>query len=324
MKQTDLTATSPQARAAASQRWDAIDLARGIAIAAMIVYHFTWDLSFLQLIGTNILQVPAWRSFARAIAGSFLALAGFGLALAHVQGFRRVPFLRRLIKVGGAALAVTLVTYFAFPQSYIFYGILHCIAVSSVLALPFLRLNPALTLAFAVFCLIAPWLFTSPALDAPLLDWLGLGALDPVTNDYVPIFPWFGLVLIGVAAGKLLLSQQETLGLARWRADNPVFKGLVWAGRKSLPIYLTHQIILLGVLYGVAQILGPNPSAACRQICLVQNGNPELCPSVCSCILQRVPERDIWKRLLANNAAGDDNTRISRAAQQCMRQSPPS
>jgi uncharacterized membrane protein len=290
----------------------------------MIVYHFSWDLSFLQLIGTNILQIPAWRWFARGIAGSFLALAGFGLALAHVQGFRRVPFLKRLMKVGGAALAVTLVTYLAFPESYIFFGILHCIAVSSVLALPFLRLNPALTFVFAVFCLIAPWLFTSPALDAPWLDWLGLGASDPVTNDYVPIFPWFGLVLIGVAAGKLLLAQRETLGLARWRADNPFFKVLVWAGRKSLPIYLTHQIILLGLLYGVAQIVGPNPSVACRQICLMQNGNPALCPSVCSCILQQVPERDLWQRLLANKAAAEDNTRISRAAQQCTRQIPPS
>jgi uncharacterized membrane protein len=324
MRQTALIATSSQARTAASQRWDAIDVARGIAIAAMIVYHFSWDLSFLQLIGTNILQIPAWRWFARGIAGSFLMLAGFGLALAHVQGFRRVPFLKRLMKVGGAALAVTLVTYFAFPESYIFFGILHCIAASSVLALPFLRLNPALTFVFAVFCLIAPWLFTSPALDAPWLDWLGLGASDPVTNDYVPIFPWFGLVLIGVAAGKILLAQRETLGLARWRADNPFFEVLVWAGRKSLPIYLTHQIILLGLLYGVAQIVGPNPSAACRQICLIQNGNPALCPSVCSCILQQVPERDVWQRLLANKAAAEDNTRISRAAQQCMRQTPPS
>jgi len=324
MRQTDLTAISSQARTAASQRWDAIDVARGIAIAAMIVYHFSWDLSFLQLIGTNILQMPAWRWFARGIAGSFLVLAGFGLALAHVQGFRRMSFVKRLMKVGGAALAVTLVTYFAFPESYIFFGILHCIAVSSVLALPFLRLNPALTFVLAVFCLIAPWLFTSPALDAPWLDWLGLGASDPVTNDYVPIFPWFGLVLIGVAAGKLLLAQRETLGLARWRADNPFFKLLVWAGRKSLPIYLTHQIILLGLLYGIAQIVGPNPSAACRQICMMQNGNPALCPSVCSCILQQVPERDLWQRLLANKAAAEDDTRISRAAQQCMRQSPPS
>jgi uncharacterized membrane protein len=324
MRQTDLTAISSQARTAASQRWDAIDVARGIAIAAMIVYHFSWDLSFLQLIGTNILQMPAWRWFARGIAGSFLVLAGFGLALAHVQGFRRMSFVKRLMKVGGAALAVTLVTYFAFPESYIFFGILHCIAVSSVLALPFLRLNPALTFVFAIFCLITPWLFTSPALDAPWLDWLGLGASDPVTNDYVPIFPWFGLVLIGLAAGKLLLAQRETLSLARWRADNPFFKLLVWAGRKSLPIYLTHQIILLGLLYGIAQIVGPNPSAACRQICLMQNGNPALCPSVCSCILQQVPERDLWQRLLTNKAAAEDNTRISRAAQQCMRQSPPS
>jgi uncharacterized membrane protein len=324
MRQTDLTAISSQARTAASQRWDAIDVARGIAIAAMIVYHFSWDLSFLQLIGTNILQMPAWRWFARGIAGSFLVLAGFGLALAHVQGFRRMSFVKRLMKVGGAALAVTLVTYFAFPESYIFFGILHCIAVSSVLALPFLRLNPALTFVFAIFCLITPWLFTSPALDAPWLDWLGLGASDPVTNDYVPIFPWFGLVLIGLAAGKLLLAQRETLSLARWRADNPFFKLLVWAGRKSLPIYLTHQIILLGLLYGIAQIVGPNPSAACRQICLMQNGNPALCPSVCSCILQQVPERDLWQRLLTSKAAAEDNTRVSRAAQQCMRQSPPS
>src|SRR6478735_2591883 len=211
--QADLTALSAsRARTAASQRWDAIDVARGIAIAAMIVYHFSWDLSFLQLIATNILQIPAWRWFARGIAGSFLLLAGFGLALAHARGFRRAPFLRRLMKVGGAALAVTFATYFAFPESYIFFGILHCIAVSSVLALPFLRLHPGLTLTAAAFFLIGPWLFTSPALDAPWLDWLGLGATDPVTNDYVPIFPWFGLVLIGVAGGKWLLARQETLG----------------------------------------------------------------------------------------------------------------
>ncbi len=290
----------------------------------MIVYHFSWDLSFLQLIGTNILQVPAWRWFARGIAGSFLALAGFGLVLAHAQGFRPMSFLRRLAQVGGAALAVTLVTYFAFPGSYIFFGILHCIAVSSVLALPFLRLPPALTLVAAAFCLIAPWLFTSPALDAPWLDWLGLGATDPVTNDYVPVFPWFGLVLIGVAAGKLLLPRQEALGLARWRADTRFSRALIWAGRKSLPIYLTHQVVLLGLLYGIAQIAGPNPSAACQRVCLMQNGDPALCPSVCSCIVQQVPERDLWQRILANKAVDEDDRRISRAAQQCMRQNPPS
>jgi len=326
--QTDLTASPPQAKAAA-QRWDALDVARGVAICAMVVYHFSWDLSFLGLIETNILEVPAWRWFARGIAGSFLLLSGVGLALAHAQGFRRTPFLRRLAKVGGAALAVTVATYFAFPQSYIFFGILHCIAVSSILALPFLRLHAALALATAVICLAAPWIFTDPALDRPWLDWLGLGSQDPITNDYVPIFPWFGLVLLGVAAGNALLPRRETMGLARWRAGSRLFDGLVWAGRKSLPIYLVHQIVLLGILYGVLQVVGPNPKAEarpfraqCEANCVEQNGQPALCRSTCSCIVDDLRATDLWRKILAGTTTAEDQTRISRAAQQCLRRAP--
>jgi uncharacterized membrane protein len=295
----------------------------------MVVYHFSWDLSFLKLIQTNILQIPAWRWFARGIAGSFLLLAGVGLALAHAQGFRRIPFLRRLLKVGGAAVAVTLVTFFAFPESYIFFGILHCIAASSVLALPFLRLNPALTISAALACIVAPWLFTSPALDLPWLDWLGLGAADPVTNDYVPIFPWFGFVLIGVAAGKALLPLKETMGLARWGARGALSRMLVWAGRKSLPIYLAHQIVLLAVLYGVLRITGPNPVAEarpfmmeCEANCVEQNGQPTLCRSTCSCIVDNLRQGDLWQKILDGRVAAEDQTRISRAAQQCLRKAP--
>ena len=321
---------SSQARAAASQRWDAVDAARGAAIAAMIVYHFSWDLSFLKLIEANILVLPAWRWFARCIAGSFLFLAGFGLALAHVQGFRRIPFLRRLMKVGGAALAVALVTFFAFPQSYIFFGILHAIAVSSILALPFLRLRPALVLVAAAFCIAAPHLFTSPALDAPWLDWLGLGILTPMTNDYVPIFPWFGLVLTGAAAGKALLSRRKTVSLARWRAGDPFSRALVWAGRKSLPIYLVHQLVLLAVLYGVLQVVGPNPAAEarpftdqCEATCLQQNARPQTCRAACSCTVASMRESDLWRKFLDNSINAEDQVRISRAAQQCLRGAAP-
>ena len=131
------------------------------------------------------------------------------------------------LKVGGAALAITLVTYFAFPESYIFFGILHCIAVSSVLALPFLRPPPVVTLAAALACLVAPRSSANPALDHPLLDWLGLGLLEPRTNDYVPIFPWFGIVLIGVALGSDAGSAaRRGPGLARWRAREPVRPGV--------------------------------------------------------------------------------------------------
>ncbi|HZH09689.1 MAG TPA: heparan-alpha-glucosaminide N-acetyltransferase [Microvirga sp.] len=314
--------------AIASHRWDAIDVARGCAIAAMIVYHFSWDLSFLKLIETNILQVPAWRWFARGIAGSFLLLAGVGLALAHAQGFRRQSFLKRLVKIGGAALAVTIGTFFAFPESYIFFGILHCIAVSSILALPFLRMHPALTLAAALFCLVAPALLRSPALDAPALDWLGLGATDPMTNDYVPIFPWFGLVLIGIVLGQWLLSQVGTLFLARWRAKDHLSRALAWAGRKSLPIYLVHQLVLLGILFGILQITGPNPRAEaqpfmneCMATCL-QNSQPQTCNALCSCTVDTLRQSDLWQKVLSGTITADERTQVSRAAQQCLRRPP--
>lgn len=311
-----------QARDIASQRWDLIDVARGVAIAAMIIYHASWDLSFLKLIETNILQVPAWRWFARGIAASFLFLAGVGLVLAHAQGFRPKPFLRRLGKVGGAALLVSVATYVAFPESYIFFGILHGLAVCSILALPFLKLRSVFALAAAALCFAAPWLLTSPALDAPWLDWLGLGARDPVTNDYVPVFPWLGPVLLGVFAGKALLARPGAMALAQWRTRHRLGKVLIWAGRKSLPIYLIHQIVLLGFLYGVLAIVGPNPKAACLQVCLTQGGNPALCPSVCSCIVGQVPERPVWGRALGSGFSAEDETRVSQAAQQCMRRPP--
>ncbi|MBD2746866.1 DUF1624 domain-containing protein [Microvirga sp. BT688] len=330
MRHSDVKAGSFPPQAIAGQRWDAVDVARGLAILAMIVYHFSWDLSFLQLIETNILQVPAWRWFARGIAGSFLLLSGLGLVLAHAKGVNGLAFLKRLTKVGGAALAVTVATYFAFPDSYIFFGILHCIAVSGVLALPFLRLHPAITLAAAALCLVAPYLLTSPALDAAWFDWLGLGSTDPVTNDYVPIFPWFGFVLTGVAAGRLMLSRQAVMTLASWRSRSRLSKLLIWAGRKSLPIYLTHQIILLTALYGVLQLIGPNRMAEaqpfmvqCEASCL-QNAQPQTCRALCSCTVETLRQSDLWQKVLNDTTTAEDQTRISRAAQQCLRQSPPS
>ena len=185
-------------------RWPAIDVARGVAIAAMVVYHFAWDLSFVRLIATDIVGHPAWQLFARTIAASFLVLVGIGLALGHGDGVRWRSHLRRLAVITGAALAITLVTRFAFPDEYIFFGILHCIALSSLLALPFLHAPTAVLAVGAAFCFAAPVLFTAPALDEPYLDWLGLGSSAPVTNDYVPVFPWFGWVLVGLATARVI------------------------------------------------------------------------------------------------------------------------
>ena len=276
-------------------------MARGVAILAMIVYHFGWDLSFLKLIETNVLAMPAWRWFARSIAGSFLFLSGISLALAHAKDIRWRPFWRRLAKIGGAALLVTIGTYVAFPDSFIFFGILHCIALSSLLALPFLRAPVIVTLLVAAFVLAAPRIFTSVALDAPWLDWLGLGSFEPVTNDYVPVFPWFGLVLLGVAFAKLILIGETPPRIAAWHGSGKLGRAIIWAGRHSLPIYLLHQIVLLGLLYGVLQLTSPNANAEaqpfiaeCEASCRQQNAQPATCSAICGCVVQSLRQAGLW------------------------------
>src|SRR5215218_6884610 len=269
-------------------RIEAVDAARGAALVAMAIYHFCWDLSFLQLVATPVGSDPAWKWFARAIAGSFLFLVGVSLVLGHGERIRWRPFLTRVAMIAAAAAAVTVVTYFAFPGSYIFFGILHCIALSSVLALPFLRLPWPLVMASAALVLAAPHFVDIGVFDRPALAWLGLGALVPITNDYVPVFPWFGMVLAGVAATQAFWPAVRRL--AWWRGREGFGRALVWAGRRSLVIYLLHQPILLGVLYPLALLFPPGPTAQaapflrqCERTCTSAGRSAPACARACTC-----------------------------------------
>lgn len=322
------TLTSSPSLPTAPRRWDIIDIARGAAICAMVVFHGSWDLSNLRLAPIAI-GAPGWQWFARLIAGSFLVLVGIGLCLAHAHGFRRSAFLKRLLKIGGSAALVTLATFYIFPDSYIFFGILHCIALSSVLALPFLRLPWPVTVLVGLLCFAAPFILIDPFWDKPWLDWLGLGSTDPVTNDYVPIFPWFGLVLLGLVVGKALLSLKPW-SLAGWQATDPLSRSLKWFGRKSLPIYLLHQPILYGLLSGALYVTGPNPraeaapfQAQCEASCAHVNADAGICPSACSCIVDNLRRSGIWPHVLDNTVTPDHQLEISRTAQQCLRSTLP-
>ena len=84
-----------------------LDLARGAALIAMAIYHFTWDLEFFGYVDPGMTAHGGWKLFARCIASSFLFLVGVSLFLAHASGIRWRGFLIRLAMVGGAALAIS-------------------------------------------------------------------------------------------------------------------------------------------------------------------------------------------------------------------------
>lgn len=238
----------------ASRRIPLFDVLRGTALAAMAAYHFSWDLEFLGLASLGVTENPLWIAFARSIAASFLALVGASLVLAHGSGIRWRGFFRRLAMVGVAAAAITLLSWFADPDGIIWFGILHCIVVSSLLGLSFLRAPVWLVIAAAIACLAAPVFLTSPAFNGAGWLWLGL-ATEPIpSNDYNPLLPWFGCVLAGIAIARLVLPPADGAAWAQRQPHSAVSRALALAGRHSLLVYLAHQPILMGLLWTVAQL----------------------------------------------------------------------
>lgn len=285
------------------RRLDALDAARGAALLAMALYHAVWDLGYLRLTPVNYALTPGGRVAAHLIAGSFLFLVGIGLVLANGGGIRPRPFLWRLARIGGAALLITAATWFAFPDTYIFFGILHCIAVSSVLALPFLFLPSAVTMLAAILVVAAPFVVRYPPLDAPALFFLGLGSLLPRTNDYVPLFPWFGLVLAGVSAARLGLPALARSHIGAWRARGGLSRLATLAGRHSLGLYLVHQPALLALAFGIAALTGPHPRAGLAEFrvdfqgnCTRTGGGAEACRVASRCVYDVLRREGLWAR----------------------------
>ena len=221
-----------------------LDLLKTAALVAMVTYHFTYDLDLFGVIPRNTAVTGVFWWHARLTAGSFIFLAGVSLWLAHGTGIRWPAFGWRLAKILAAAGLVTIGTHFALPGLTVFYGILHSIAVSSVIALAVLRWPALLTLALAAAVFTLPYVYSDPFFQGGLV-WTGLSPIPPRTADFQPLFPWLAPMLAGVAVGRIF----SRFHLWRWLAlpPTPLLRALAWPGKHTLAIYLIHQPILIGL-----------------------------------------------------------------------------
>jgi uncharacterized membrane protein len=221
-----------------------IDALRGLALCLMFVYHFAFDLRFYGVLAADFESDPFWLGFRALIVSAFMALVGVSLVLAHRAGATRAHFWKRIGIIAACALAVSVGSWIVFPRSFIYFGILHGIAVASVLAWPFVD-RPRT--AFAIGCIViaAGLAWSHPAFDARALSGIGFTTTKPATEDYVPLAPWGGIVFVGIALGHLL-DQGAFRAIVRSAA---VPAPLRWLGRHSLAVYMVHQPILLGLLW---------------------------------------------------------------------------
>jgi uncharacterized membrane protein len=278
-----------------SGRVDAVDCARGLAIIGMVAYHLTWDLADFHLVSPDLPFTPGMRLLSHAVASAFLALVGVSLALAHRKGFNRRAFWRRLMIVAGAAALVTGVTFIVFPGMGVWFGILHCIAVASLIAAPFVTAPAWASLAVGLAAIAAPSVIHSALFDPPWLLWIGLGEALPNTVDWYPLLPWAGVVFLGLSLGKAKGVIAWLTSPDRWRAASGAARAACFAGRHSLPIYLVHQPILIGLLTALTAWgpLAPKPDmtgflSACQRACIAQGRAAAECATGCQCVADAV------------------------------------
>jgi len=146
---------------------------------------------------------------------------------------------------------VSLGSAWMFPKSWISFGVLHGMAVMLVLARLAAPLRGGLWLLGAV-ALVLPWLVKHPFFDTPFSNWVGLITRKPVTEDYVPVLPWLGVMLWGLAAGQWLLAHRRGL-LAG--AVPVALRPLALLGRWPLSFYMLHQPVFIGAILG-GRLLG--------------------------------------------------------------------
>ena len=234
------------------QRYDSIDALRGFAIVWMTAFHFCFDLSHFGFTRQDFYNDPFWTWQRTAIVSLFLFCAGLGQAVAVQQHQSPRRFWKRWGQVAGCALLVSAGSYFVFPTTFIYFGVLHGIALMLVIVRFSAGWGRWLWLAGAVAIgtkFIAVEVHdvwpAADFLNSKPWNWLGLIDRKPVTEDYVPLLPWLGVMWWGMAAGEWLLKHRRSvLVRALPRAAGP----LAWLGRWSLWWYMLHQPVLFGIL----------------------------------------------------------------------------
>ena len=238
---------------ARKNRYWEIDLIRGLAVIMMMVFHIFFDLDYFNVYTIDFNYLPI-KIFQYSIAIIFLTLVGISLTLSYnkkgnVISTKKISkkLIRRGLKIFSIGLLITMVTWVYPNNGFIIFGVMHCIGISIIMAIPFLKYKKISLFIGIIFVFFGIFL-RAITVNFDYLLWLGLRSDQFYTLDYFPLFPWFGVVLIGIFFGNLFYPEgKRRLNISNYSKSNFIHF-LEFLGRKSLIIYLLHQPIIVGLI----------------------------------------------------------------------------
>lgn len=225
-------------------RYLEVDILRTVAIVMMIVHHIVFDMWYLQY--SNVHPFTGfWWYWQKSTLSLFLLLVGFSFAIYSRKlgpGALQLKQLKRFTHLGVVALAITVVSFVIVPQAPIYFGVIHCIAVSML----FLPLAKQASGSIAMIIVIGFGTLLSKALlptSTNVLAPFGLYNSGFASTDYVPLIPWLAIIVAGNLLALCTLPFLHRMVVPRW------LHVLTWPGRHSLLVYIVHQPVVLLILY---------------------------------------------------------------------------
>lgn len=234
-------------------RYECIDILRGVAVIFMIIFHifyfpnkygykeFNYDTTGLNLTA-RIAQII------------FITLVGINIYLSYKNSKTKEIYytkqLNRILKLILIAIFITIFSYFIFGDSFVKFGILHFLAIASLLLMLFVD-NQKVIIGIIFLILIVKLLIyydRNMFLFIPKKLAFITGFYSSYSAvDHFPIIPWITYVCIGLLIGKYVTDKDykiNTPELYRKLKDSGSLKGIQWCGKRSLEIYVIHWILL--------------------------------------------------------------------------------
>jgi len=250
-----------------SERYWEIDAVRGLAILGMLFYHLLACLVMFHIMVEDTKFLSYYNTYMFG-SGIFVLIAGIAMILRHerMRGKTTKEYYGALVIKALFLLAlgfcITIASWigasvFLGSDAFIKFGFLHMLGVSMLLAIPLLRYGKWNIILGMIIVAIGAFIF--PYINDP--SWLyplGIHAEDFMmyTQDYFPLFPWFGVLLLGVGLGNVFYPGGKRGFTIREPGKIGEVIAKIGNGAVTLFIYLVHIPVIFVILWIFSSLTG--------------------------------------------------------------------
>ena len=232
------------------KRFIEIDILKGIAVLCMIIFHFFYfpnQYGFKEIeYNTRTLKIIA--KIAQVI---FITCVGINLVLSFNNSKDKNEYqkkqIKRIIIFAFYALLMTIFTYMIFNDKFVKFGILHFIALSSLLL--FMFVDNLLLIGIIMIIVVILYIMNifSPEsfyiLPEKLAFISGFYNFKYTAIDHFSIIPWILLICIGILIGHYIIKKDDYKS-PEFLIQNQLSQYLKKIGKYSLEIYAIHWVVL--------------------------------------------------------------------------------